>query len=358
MEGSGIGPEDVGFLLTGYSGESPDPNISIAAEGEAADILITEGHRLAGEIGAGVFLPLDNYHRPASAEEQWALPLVSSMDVLIYNISLLEGAGLDRPPRTRSEFLQYARTLKAGPGGPYAISLGLNPLDAAGMSRDVFSWVRASGLPLIRDGRPDIGGSGLPAALEFFSQLNQEGLMAPGSFTAAGADRIGEFIRGNIAMMIVSLRELRGIREKMGAGAVGITLIPHGDDYSGKPILNLSTWYAGIAAGSPHPGEAWELLRYMRDHSSLLAQALALVPGAGSYEPYISVDPLLDKAWDMYEASDTIPDHFGPQDAGVLEAVFRRELESLFSPASPISPDEAAAAIRQSWEQWKEPEKR
>ncbi|MDR0640896.1 MAG: extracellular solute-binding protein, partial [Treponema sp.] len=183
-----------------------------------------------------------------------------------------------------------------------------------------------------------------------------EGLLAPGTFTAAGPERVEEFIRGGIAMMVVSSGELRGIRERMGEGTIGITLVPQGGDYSGKPVLGLSTWYAGIGADSPHPGEAWALLNHLKERSALLAESLALVPGTGTHEPYISLDPLLDKAWDMYEAADMVEEFLEIPEAGELEAALRRELEAMFRRDSPKSPEETAAAVRRSWEQWNGPE--
>lgn len=358
---TGLGAEDLRILSAGYVPESQEASVLIkdGGEGDPApeDIVLTEGRFLAGEIAAGIFLPLDRFRRPppqSPAEEKWALPLFSSMDVLVYNIPLLMAAGFDRPPRTRSEFLACARGLKAsGPSYPFA--LGLSPQDSRGVRRDIFSWIRSSGLPLEQDGKPEFGGSRYTEVLEFFSLLNGEGLLSPGSFSAAGEDRIEEFVRGGIAMLIVSSRELRGIRERMGENAAGLTLVPRADDYTGKPVLGLSTWYAGLGADSPHPAEAWALLLHLKERSVLLAEALGLTPGIGIYEPYISVDPLLDKAWDMYEAADTVEEFLGLPGAEELEGALRRELEAMFRRDSPKSPEEAAAAVRRFWEQWEGP---
>jgi multiple sugar transport system substrate-binding protein len=356
----GLGPEELSILISGYAPESPNIDLAVTGEGEV-DIHITEGRFLAEEIAAGRYLPLDKFQPPAQPEEKWALPLVSSMDVLIYHIPLLKAAGFDRPPRTRAEFLDYARGLKkaASPppaASPFPFALGLGPGDGRAMGRDIFSWFRSGGLPLVKDGKPQFGGPRYAETLEFLSLLNNEGFLAPGSFSTTGAERVEEFIRGGFAMMIVSSRELRRIREKMGSESIGITLVPQAGTYTGKPVLGLSTWYAGIRADSPHPDEAWALLRHLKGRSALLAEALALVPGTGAYEPYISLDPLLDKAWDMYEAADMAEEFLGIPGAGELEAALRRELEALFRRDSPKSPEEAAAAIRQAWEQWKEPE--
>ncbi|MDR1024394.1 MAG: extracellular solute-binding protein, partial [Treponema sp.] len=282
--------------------ETPDAqvNIIINAENTTPDILITGDRSLAAGIRAGLYLPLDRYYQASRQDSPqtslpespafpaagtWALPLVSDMDVLIYNISLLREAGFDRPPRTRDDFLSYARTIKAqeeknqtpGRAGRYSLALGLSPQDPQSLGRDIYPWFYSSGLPLVQDGRPEFGGRDYTGTLDFFSTLNSEGLIMPGSFNATGADRVQDFVRGSVAMMIVSTRELRTIREKMENGAVGITLIPHAGSYTGKPVLGLSTWYAGISTASPHPDQAWTLLEYLREQSVSLAETLALV---------------------------------------------------------------------------------
>jgi multiple sugar transport system substrate-binding protein len=329
--GEGLKTTDIEALAAAYlqdaqAGAPAEINIEIVPGAAEPDIIITEGQFPAREIAEGRYLPL-----------------VSSMDVLVYNIPLLREAGFDRPPRTRGEFLRYARALKDT--GHYALSL--SPADTHGVERDIFSWIWASGLSLLHEGKPEFKGRSYTAVLDFFSQLNREELIAPGTFTAAGPQRIEEFIRGRTAMMVISVKDLRQLREAMGE--IGITLVPPADDYPGKPVFGLTTWYAGIGADSPHPNEAWELLRYLEEHRAILAETLALVPGAGSIAPYIAVDPLLDKAWDMYEAADTVQEFFSLTGADKLEAAFLRELEIMFRDSR--SPEDTAAAIDERWAQ-------
>jgi multiple sugar transport system substrate-binding protein len=367
-EASGFTARDLEPLMIGAG-----PDIDIGAAEEQADILVVNERLLAAGIGAGRYLPLNRQPGPPSAAGPWALPLVSAMDVLIYNIPLLKEAGLDRPPRTQSDVLRYARAVKAiNPDGPaaggtgrYGLALGLSARDIRGLNRDIYPWFRSAGLPLAQEGRLRFDNRRHTETLDFFFRLNQEGLIAPGSFNTTGADRVEDFTRGTVAMLIVSSRELRGIREKMGNAAVGVTLIPQADGYTGKPVLGLSTWYAAIGADSPHPDEARALLRRLGERRPLLAEALALVPGTGSYEPYIALDPLLDKAWGMYEAAEHVPEFLELPDppAGVLaaeepETVFRRELEPMFRRESPRSPEDTAQAIHRSFEQRNGPEYR
>jgi ABC-type glycerol-3-phosphate transport system substrate-binding protein len=333
------------YLQDVQAGAPAEINIEVDNAAAGPDIIITQGHLLAGDIAKGRYLVLDPYLHSESAWGGWALPLVSAMDVLVYNIPLLQEAGFDRPPRTRTEFLRYARALKET--GRYALALGLNPADSRAVERDLFSWIYASGLSLVREGKPEFTGRSYTAALDFFSQLNQEELLAPGTFSASGAQRIEDLAQGRAAMMVASVKDLRQLREKMGEEAIGITLIPPADDYPGRPVFGLCTWYAGIGAESPHPGEAWELLRYLEEHRAILAETLALVPGSGSVAPYIAVDPLLDKAWDMYEAADTVQDFFSLARAEELEAAFHREVEIMFRESR--SAEDSAAAINERW---------
>jgi multiple sugar transport system substrate-binding protein len=331
-EKSGISAGDLEALVAGYSRESKI-DITINAEGSSPDILIGDGPFVAAGLEAA--------------------PLVSAVDLLIYNIPLLQEAGFDRPPRTRNDFLVYARTIRAlggedREGGPvYGLALGLSPPDPRGLRRDIYSWFHASGLALVNDGKPEFGGRPYTETLEFLATLNREGLIAPGSFSSSGAERIEDFIRGAAAMMIVSSRDLRYIREKMGSDTVGVTLIPPANTYTGKPVLGLSTSYAALGAESPYPDEARALLSFLLERSALLAEALALAPGTGSYSPHISMDPLLDKIWDFYEAAELVPDMTEPEAAEVLDAAFRRELGRLFHPDSPSSAEESAQAIAQ-----------
>ncbi|MDR0669179.1 MAG: extracellular solute-binding protein [Treponema sp.] len=367
-EGSGLEAEDLEILISGYprpdgahednSNSDIQIEITINAEDRNPDILIADGRSLAGGIGAGLYLPLGRYgyaeSTPFPAAGQWALPLISAIDVLVYNIPLLQDAGFDRPPRTREDFLSYARTIRAldeksgTPPRRYGLALGLSPLDLRGLTRDIYSWFYSSALLLPKEGGLEFGGRDYTAALEFFSTLNREELIMPGSFNATGADRIEDFIRGEAAMMIVSSRDLRYIRENMGNEVIGITMVPHAAAYTGRPVFGLSTWYAGISAESPHPDESWALLRHLRDQSVFLAESLALMPGTGSYEPYISVDPLLDKAWSLYEAAELVPDFLGPGAVEDPDGAFRRELTRIFQ--FDVTAEEAAQTIRQSWE--------
>ncbi|GHV89740.1 sugar ABC transporter substrate-binding protein [Spirochaetia bacterium] len=317
--------------------------ISTDAAGEETagpDLIAMEGRYLAEFIKAKTFSSLDSYLHSETPLEEWVLPLVSSMDVLFYNIDILKTAGFDRPPRNRAEFLLYAQTVSGGKRGAdkqYGAALALGPAENRGMYRDVFSWIWASGALLTREGVPDTGSKQVADTLAFLAQLNREGLLAPKSFDATGPQRLDEFAAGKIAMMTGSVQDIARVRDRMKEGSFGVTLIPGPADYAGKPVFGLSVWYAGIRAGGKHPDEAWAFLLYLRENGVTIAEQIRAVPGSlpreGFIAPYIGSDPYYSKAWDMYEAADLVQELTGFPKVRELETSVREELVKLFAAA-------------------------
>ncbi|GHV86902.1 sugar ABC transporter substrate-binding protein [Spirochaetia bacterium] len=314
-----------------------------AAEGRSSlpDIIVMEGPYLAEFIEAETFRSLAAYLPPETPIEEWALPLVSSMDVLFYNIDILKAAGFDRPPRDRREFLRYAQAVSNGNEGPakkYGAALALGPAEIRGVYRDVFSWIWAAGARLIRDGAPDLDDRQVKDTLAFLAQLNREGCLAPQSFIATGAERLDEFAAGKIAMMTGSVQDIARVREGMEDGSFGVTLIPGPAGYAGKPIFGLSVWYAGISRRSEHPDEARNFLFYLREKGALIAEQIRAVPGSnGQAAPYITEDPFYAKVWDMYEAADLVQELAAFPKTRELENAVREELVKLFA-ENPPSP--------------------
>jgi multiple sugar transport system substrate-binding protein len=321
-----------------------------AAEAAAAgpDIIAMDGRYLAEFIEAGIFSSLDSYLHSETPLEEWVLPLVSSMDVLFYNIDMLKAAGFDRPPRDRAEFLRYAQAVsddsgggKGGPNKKYGAALALSPADPRGVCQDIFSWIWAAGALVLPGAAintpraaPDFSSKPAADTLAFLAQLDREGLLAPQSFTATRQQRLDEFTAGKIAMMTGSVRDIARARERMKDGSFGITLIPGPAGYTGKPVFGLSVWYAGIGR-SEHPDEAWAFLLYLRENSVMLAEQIRAVPGSLSREgfiaPYIGSDPYYSKAWDMYEATDLVQELTAAPGIRELEKAVRDKLEKKFA---------------------------
>ncbi|MDR0622863.1 MAG: extracellular solute-binding protein, partial [Treponema sp.] len=346
-----------GEQYQGGAGEAPKQG-----EQPAGIVILDEGW-VNAFLQRDLLASLNPYVQSGPDSDQRVIPLISFMDLLFYNIDLLKAAGFDRPPKNRAEFLACAKAFARGKGtapsepaasspgtGIFGAALALSPEDRRGIRRDVFSWFRAAGAPVIRDGRPDFQNRALVETLDFLGQLNREGLLSPGTFTKTGAQKNGEFARGRVAMMIGSMEDIPFLREQMGDPAFGVTLIPAPAGYTGKPVIGPSFWYAGISSSCKHPGEAWAFLAFLAEKSPLLAAQTRAVPGSGdSPGSYIKEDPLYSKAWDIYEAAEVIRD-FSPGFPRTedLETIIREELAALF--AGQKNAAETSAAIQARWE--------
>jgi ABC-type glycerol-3-phosphate transport system substrate-binding protein len=325
-----------------------------SAEGTApGDILILDGRYLQDFIKKGALLSLEDYHPSDSPLERWALPLNASIDLLFYNIKLLQEAGFDRPPGTRADYLRYARALRdmRGKAGIYGGALGLSPDDSRGVYRDILPWIWSSGILLTRDGELDFNGRALNAALDFLAALEKEKLLAPGSFEKTGEQRIGEFVEGKIGMMIGSVRDIPRLREEMGENSFGITRIPEPEDYPEKPVFGLWVWYGAVSRQSARQEEAGDFLLFLKEKGPMLTEQLKTAPGHVETASVWPEDPLYSKIWDMYEEADLVRELLGFPGEAVLEGILRRELELMFRENRGAA--ETALAVQRSWDQWK-----
>ncbi|MDR1419167.1 MAG: extracellular solute-binding protein [Treponema sp.] len=272
-----------------------------------ADLVVLDDWLLRDGISGGGLAPLSPY---SGAEDHWAVPLVSLMDVLFYNIDILKAASLDRPPGNRAEFLAAARA--ATGNGIYGAALSLSPGDPRSVFRDVFSWMwAAGGGPLT----PDFPGRAAAGTLDFLGQLAREGCLAPES----GTERLEEFAGGKIAMMTGSVKDIAFLEGKVN---FGITAIPPPAGYTGKPVFALYGLYAGITAGCAHPGEAWSFLSFLAERMP----SAGLIRPIGESGTETDTGPLAVKARDMYEAAEIIYGYTRLERGAELEDAVRREI--------------------------------
>jgi ABC-type glycerol-3-phosphate transport system substrate-binding protein len=314
------------------------------------DIVVLDDWQLREGIENSRLMPAAG-EGSGETETQWAFPAAVFIDVLFYNTMILAAAGLDRPPADREEFLAAARAV-ASAGGVHAASLALSPEDPRSVFRDVFSWIWASGAgpgDLSADGesselRPPgyEDGAGSPreraaAALDFLARLSREGLLAPGTFTKTGAERLEEFAAGKIAMMTGSVKDIAFLEERM-RGTLGVTRIPGPAEYAGRPVFALYGRYIGITAECSHPGEARSFLAFLAEE-----KFPAGLPGPA---PENRTSPLYVKVADMYEAAGLVRGYANLERGAELEAALRQELVPLLE-GRRNGADTADAAVKQ-----------
>jgi multiple sugar transport system substrate-binding protein len=267
---------------------------------------------------------------------------VSFINILYYNIDILKEAGFSRPPKTRGEFLGYARHLADGKGNPAGLALGMN--SSRGIYDDVLPWIWAAGVQLIKDGKPQVNSRQVVDCLSFLASLYSEGLLTTQSLTASPAEKLEDFISGKAAFVIAPASEIGFVRERMGDEAFGVTSIPTPDNYAGQSFFAVSAWTVGVFSASAHKEEAKLFAAFLAENAAYLSDKMNAIPGSGTPSAY---DVFYSKVWDIEIAGEMAQD-FSGLNWTELEESFKEELSALF--AGKASAAETASAIQKRWE--------
>ena len=336
-----FGKDVLDALIHEFEGQNPDLRVR-ETNRESADIVFFDDSELGSLINAPALASLAPYIHVETQSEQWAaawaLPLVSFMDLFVYNIDILQKADCDRPPKTRAEFLAAARAVaKSNPALPdeepvFPFALSLNDADPVALRRNFYPWIWANGgdIPVIdtSDKKPVLP-KVMTDTITFLGQLNSEGLLAPETFEKTAAQRLEEFTQGKVAMLTISARDIAFLQRS--DISFGITAMPAAAP--GKNRLGLSGIYAGISNHCALPDEAWIFLAFIAGKSQVLAEAMSAVPG--SYPnvfsgEYIEKNPLYSKAWDIFEAADIIDYRPGQPSEEEVNRLIREKLAEAF----------------------------
>jgi ABC-type glycerol-3-phosphate transport system substrate-binding protein len=341
---------DMRIRVMNFTGERGSPSA-----GREPDILIFDDDGYNSLVAGGLLAKIPSYETGISpgTADQLAIPLISFMDMFFYNIEILTASGFDRPPKTREEFLACARAvtnrINSLPFSSVNAALSLGLKDRQGLSRDIFSWIWAGGSDFWEEkNRPVLNTRTITGDISFFGSLYRENILAPGIFNTAGQQKLDEFARGKIAMIIGSTRDIPYLRERMGENAFGITTIPQ----SGRYNINLSGIYAGISLYCEHPESARNFLAFLAGKRQLFCELFKAVPGVISDivpGDYIKDDPFYSKAQDIFEAGMIVRGFSGQTGAEEYENAFLEELRSFFE--NNRTPLETVNAIQKRWDE-------
>jgi multiple sugar transport system substrate-binding protein len=283
------------------------------------------------------------------------------MTPLFYNIEILQAAGFDRPPKNQDEFAAFAKAVTDPKADRYGFALGLGEQDPQGVYRDIFPWIWAAGQPMTESGDLKFDTPQAAAALRFLQGLIQEGVIAPGSFTKTGKDRLEEFNAGKIGMMIASIQDVRALAsdprsadqrsvDQKSSVPFGITTIPAPASYFGKPVFGLTNWCAGISRTGKHKDEAWAFIAFLSERAPLIAARSGAIHGSSNaVDADQNDDPLSAKAYDIYEAGDALEEFAGFPGEVFLERVVREEVRRLLEENQ--SPEYTAAVVQKRFAQ-------
>ena len=347
-----FGKEMTEMLIQEFEENNPGIQIIPASGGEVPDIFIFNDGDFDTLVSENALIELNSFTNYDSGSRQTAIPLVSFMNLLFYNINILSDAGFDSPPKTREEFTAYSRTVSRGSSGAAGAALSLSRSDRQALSRDVFSWIWASGGNFWEESdTPALAARAVGSEITFLDTLYREGSFAQGIFDTTGSQRAEQFAQGNIALMIASSQIIPYLREKMGDSAFGITTIP-GLGAGGRYSTGLSAVYAALSADCENIEQAWNFLLFLTGKSSLFCAELKAVPGVISNiipGDYVRDDPFYSKAWEIFEASQIAEGFTGKPGAEEYETIFLEELRAFFETTR--SALQTVNAIQQRWDE-------
>jgi multiple sugar transport system substrate-binding protein len=275
-----------------------------------------------------------------------ALPVISFINPLFYNIKLLQESGFDRPPKNQTEFLSYAQAITKPEQGMYGVGFGLEENDPHSVSRYILSWIWAGGIYSDLEGDFNFN---IPQVVAVFNFLNElKPYLYPDPFSMTEEEKLKAFVDGKIGMTIGSVSEIKKIRAGDRQN-FGITTIPSPPPpYVGMPVFALSSWYIGISGESKKPEEAEKFAAFLIGRAPRLAAGAFAVPGNGERDPELArTDPFYTKAFDMYDAGKMVREIYGEGRIKELNTIIYEETKRMFAG---LSPEETAAAIQSRWE--------
>jgi multiple sugar transport system substrate-binding protein len=186
--------------------------------------------------------------------------------------------------------------------------------------------------------------------VQFVSDLDAAGVIAPGAATLKEQDKVEEFTNERVGMMISSLAHINTIRDSNPDLNFSISALPAEDGYTGKRGTPYASWGIGVAENSTHKAEAWKLIDFLMSESANgeLANAANAFPGNTSAVPeFVNNDPMFQTAFDVWQAGYPANEFTGLPVAEQLMRLFSEQLQRVL--AGEIGIDEALANAQAAW---------
>lgn len=348
-------------LISGPYSSTQEQLVAGAAAGTMADVVGLDGPWISDFAKQGVIENLtelmenqgyDDSELAAQIQVDGAtymIPVANFLYPLFVNNTILEEAGIEKIPETRSEFVETAKAVTDAQQNIYGWVLPLNLESANGIQNDLMSWVWACDENMLtEDGQPDITGDGLRSVVEFVSELYDADAISPGAFAMQEQDKVEEFTNGRVAMMVSSLAHVTQIRENNPDLDFTIAPIPVADDFTGERGLHYAAWGLGVSSNSEHKEEAWKLIEFLMSeeiNGELCTYANAF-PGNKNAVPSFS-DEMFDIALEMFQTGHLKNEFIGLPMAEDLMRAFDEQLQLMLEGDQDI--DAMLANTQEAW---------
>jgi multiple sugar transport system substrate-binding protein len=269
----------------------------------------------------------------------YMIPVVNFVYPMFTNDELLAKAGVNAPPKTRSEFAEAAKAVTKTGNGASGWILPLAQDTPNGIQNDVMSWVWASGGSMLKDGKPDVTNPSVKSVVEFIKELYDAKAIAPGALTMHEQDKVEQFTNGRVGMMIDSLAHINLIRENNPDLKFSISAIPAEDGYTGKRGMPYASWGIGVSENSKHKKEAWKLVDFLmsKETNSKLSSVANAFPGnTASVPDFVQSDETFKTAFDIWNQGVPANEFTGLPTAEDLMRSFDQELQKTLADKQPV----------------------
>ena len=277
-------------------------------------------------------------------------PVASFVYPLFVNTEILEAAGVTEMPSTRAEFKAAAQQITDADANLYGWSLPLSLQSPSSVQNDLMSWVWASGESMMADGQPNLESAPVVEMLNFVKDLDEAGVIAPGTFTKTEQEKVEEFVNGRIGMMVNTLAHVNLIRDRNPDLKFDVLPLPVTEGYDGPRGLPYASWGIGISETTEHKDEAWALVEYMMSEevNARLVTLANAFPGNVNAEPdFVASDEVFAKAFEIFQDGYLANEFTGLPVAVDLMRQFATEAQKMLN--GDQSAEETAAAAQAAW---------
>ncbi len=195
-------------------------------------------------------------------DSYYGIPLMIDGLVLVYNDSLFKKAGIDNPPVTWDDILNYVGKLTVKDSAGQVITSGM----ALGSSANIDHFSDIFGLFLIQNGGTitSLDSREAAGALESYRKFAEP---PDNVWDASLPNSVSAFTQEKVAMIIVPSWEILTI--KTANPEISMKVIPVPSIPGSKSISIASYWVEGVSKTSKNQLEAWRFLAYLSQKDTM-----------------------------------------------------------------------------------------
>lgn len=237
--------------------------------GQVPDIYMVDNPDLASFAASGALYDITDWVAEwGQAEEYfpgpWAstiwngrsygVPVDSNTICIYYNVEAFEAAGIDGPPETWSELVEYAGIL-TNPDEDFR-GIAFTAIRTEGTTFQFLPFVQQAGGTI-----ENIDGPEAVEALELWTELVLSGYATPEVINLSQNEAVGQLASGNVAMAISGPWSLNIMED--ADFEWGLTLLPVKEDV-GVRSSALGGYNMAIMADAENPEGAWQFMQWLQ----------------------------------------------------------------------------------------------